>query len=151
MTRGKKPGGGRFALPEAAKPGKKATGRQVQVASAIRQEIGTMLTDGSIKDPRLQLEGKLVTITDTEITPDLKLARIYFSVFPSDTEVLKSVLKGLRSASKEMKREISHRLDLRFTPDLEFRLDESIEEGAKIENLLREIRESEDAEESEDA
>jgi ribosome-binding factor A len=147
VTRGKKPGGGRFELPEAARPGKKATGRQVQVASAIRQEIGTMLTDGSIKDPRLQLEGKLVTITDTEITPDLKLARVYFSVFPSDAETLKNVLKGLRSAARQMKREVSDRLGLRFTPDLEFRLDASIEEGAKIESILREIRDSEDSDE----
>lgn len=106
-----------------------------------------MLTDGSIKDPRFR--DKLITITDAEITPDLKLARVYFSVFPSDAEVLKNVMKGLRSAAKEMKREISHRLDLRFTPELEFRFDESLEEGYKIESILREIRESEGSEEEE--
>jgi ribosome-binding factor A len=146
VTRGKRTDRRRESLlPEAARPGKKASGRQMQVADAVRQEISQMLLDGSIKDPRLH--NTMVTITDAEMTPDLRIARVYFSVFPSDDEVLKNVLKGLRSASKEIKRELSMRLELRSTPDVEFFLDKSVAEGAKIEGILREIRESEDGEE----
>src|SRR5262245_55290612 len=113
MTRGKRGS----MLPESARPGKKAGGRAASVAEGVRQELSSMLTDGAIKDPRLS--NVLLTITDVEMTPDLKLARVYFSVFPSDDDALKAVAKGLRSANGEMKRGISARLGLRFTPDLE--------------------------------
>lgn len=127
-------------LPGAAAPERrKASSRSAQVAEAVRQAIGSMLTDGSIKDPRL--EADLITITDVEMTPDLRIARVFFSVFPEEEESMKRVLRGLRSASSEMKREIATRLGLRFTPMLEFRLDQSVAYGSKIESLLREIRE----------
>lgn len=139
----------KFRMPESAKPGKKSGGRPTQVASALRQEISMMLTDGSIKDPRLSSQTRMITVTDVETTPDLKLARVYFSVFPTDDAGLKEVLKGLRSAAKEMRREVSDRLALRYTPSLEFFLDESIAEGAKIETILREIRDEEREESNE--
>jgi ribosome-binding factor A len=140
----------KFRMPESARPGKKSGGRRAQVASALRQEISTMLSDGAIKDPRLSSQTRMITVTDVETTPDLKLARVYFSVFPTDETALKEVLKGMRSAAKQMKREVSNRLDLRYTPDLEFFLDKSIAEGAKIETLLREIRDTEDLDEDPD-
>jgi ribosome-binding factor A len=113
--------------------------RPVQIAEQVRQSISTMLSDGSIKDPRLHLGTAMVTITDVEMTSDLKLARVFLSVFPEDEKVIKDILKGLRSASSEIKRELHDRLGLRYTPQLEFHFDASVATGARIETILREI------------
>jgi ribosome-binding factor A len=128
-------------LPEAARPGKKGGGRPAQVGQAVKQVLGELLNSGGIKDPRL--EGRMVTITDVEMTNDLAIGRVFFSVFPEDEKVCTEVLKGLMSASPRMKRAIADELQLRHTPSLEFRLDKSLAHGARIEQLLREIKDSE--------
>jgi ribosome-binding factor A len=128
-------------LPSGARPAKRGGQRPAQVADAVRQSIGGMLTGGAIKDPRL--EGKLITVTDVEMTPDLRLARVFVSVFPEDEKLITEVMRGLKSARNEIKRIISRDLGLRLTPSLEFRLDPSVAQGARIEMLLREIRDSE--------
>lgn len=115
--------------------------RAVQVAEQIRQALGLMLGDGSIKDPRLG--AALVTVTDVEMTPDLREACVFVSVFPEDAPVLTEVFAGLKSASGEIRRQLGGRLRMRFTPSLEFRFDGSILEGHKIESLLREIHDRE--------
>jgi ribosome-binding factor A len=109
----------------------------VQIGESVRQAIGTMLADGAIKDPRLS--AAMITVTDVEMTPDLKLARVYVSVFPEDEALMVGALKGLRSAASAMKREIGARLGLRYTPTLSFELDGSIANGARIEALIHEI------------
>jgi ribosome-binding factor A len=120
-------------------PGQRPSGssRPIQVGEAVRQAIGTMLSEGAIKDPRLS--SAMVTVTDVEMTPDLKLARVYVSVFPEDDELMKGVIKGLRSAANHIKRELSARLELRYTPTLSFGFDKSIAQGARIEALIHEI------------
>lgn len=129
-------------LPDAARPERRSSGqRPIQVGEAVRQALAEMLVDGSVKDPRLGTA--LLTITDVEMTPDLRLARIFFSVFPDDDDTLRAILKGLKSAAREMKRGVGARVGLRFTPTLEFRLDPSVAQGARIETLLREIRDEE--------
>jgi ribosome-binding factor A len=117
--------------------------RPVQIAEQVKQVISTMLSDGSIKDPRIQSAG-LVTITDVEMTPDLKLARVFLSIFPEDVKVMKDVMKGLRSASNVIKRGLHDRLELRFTPEITFAIDTSVATGARIETILREIKDDSD-------
>lgn len=113
----------------------------MQVGEALRQAIGMMLADGSIKDPRVT--SAMVTVTDVAMTPDLRSARVFISVFPEEPEVVKGVFRGLRSASSEMRREIGARVELRVVPVLEFKFDESVIKGARIEALLREINDDE--------
>lgn len=123
-------------LPEGAAPRRTASPRVVQVGEAIKKALGEVLTDGTVKDPRLSTA--MVTVTGVEMTPDLRLARVYFSAFPD--EAIADVFRGLRSAASELRRAIADRVGLRFTPSLVFFVDESIARGAKIEALLHSIR-----------
>jgi ribosome-binding factor A len=87
-------------------------------------------------DPRLEL----VTVTDVEVTPDLRLAHVYVSVLGEDEEVQQS-LAGLRHAAGFLRRELGASVSLRYLPELHFRLDESLERGLRIEQLLDSLEE----------
>ena len=97
---------------------------QRELASLIRQ----------VKDPRVPL---MTTITHVEVTNDLSYATVFVSAI-GDVEV-KEVLKGLKSASGYLRRELGGALNLRHTPQLIFQWDQSMEHGAKIEKLLRNL------------
>lgn len=135
-----------MAKKRAPKPSNKA--RPTQVGEQMRQALSTMLLEGAIKDPRVK-EASIVTVTDVSMTPDLKQARVYVSIFPDDAEVQKNVIDGLESASGATQREVAARLQLRFTPKVRFFADSSIREGAKIEALLRDIRDEDGGSEEE--
>lgn len=107
--------------------------RTVQVGGLIQKEISELLLR-KIKDPRLEM----VTITAVEVSPDLKLARIFFSRFGDVAEVQRG-LEGLQSAAGFLKRELGQRLRLRHVPELEFRHDTSFEYGDRIESLLKDL------------
>jgi ribosome-binding factor A len=92
-----------------------------ELASAIRL----------VKDPRVA--DAFVSITGAEVTPDLKYAKIFFSVLNGDP---KEIAKGLRSSAGFLRREIAQRMNLRITPELNFVYDESITYGAHISKLL---------------
>ena len=77
----------------------------------------------------------MVSVTAVETTPDLKYAKIYISVL--DKSASGQVLKGLKSASGWLRRELGHALDLRNTPELTFVRDDSIDKGAHILDMLR--------------
>jgi ribosome-binding factor A len=104
--------------------------RQRQVAELLHQEI-SLLIQSQVDDPRLGF----VTVTGVEVTPDLRLAHIYVSVMGSDDEV-KQTLAGLKSAAGFFRHELGSTLSLRFTPELSFRLDKSVEQGLRIDQLL---------------
>lgn len=112
--------------------------RPTQVGEQIRQFLSQQLLEGAFKDPRLQA-ASMVTVTEVRMSPDLRLAQALVSVYPEDEEVVAEVFQGLVSATNEVKRAIGRSLRLRHTPELRFRLDDSIVYGAKIEALLREI------------
>jgi ribosome-binding factor A len=116
--------------------------RTVQVGGLIQQEISELLVR-KIKDPRLEL----VTITGVDVSPDLKLARVYFSRFGNPEEVRRG-LEGLQSATGFIKRELGQRLKLRRVPDLEFSHDTSFEYGDRIESLLKDLFPVKEPEES---
>ena len=98
-----------------------------------------MLTDGTVKDPRV--EAAMATITEVEVSPDLQHARAFVSVFTDDIQIRNSVMAGLAAARPGMQRALASRIAMRYTPKVKFEYDGSIEQGARIEALLDEIRE----------
>lgn len=89
-----------------------------------------MLID-ELKDPRIGF----ATITEVRMTDDLKIARVYVSVY-GDDKVRESTLLGLRAAAGFMRREIASRLDLRSAPTLSFHMDGTLEKASRIDALL---------------
>ena len=87
-----------------------------------------------LKDPRIGF----VTVTGVDTSPDLRNAIVYFSVLGSEEE-RSSTIKALDSAAARVRTAVGHRIRLKYTPKLEFRIDESIEQGTHMSNLLREI------------
>ena len=92
-----------------------------------------------VKDPRVC--EAFISVTAADCTPDLKFAKIYYSVMGGDK---KEVGKGLKAASGFIRRELANSLNLRITPELNFVKDGSIEHGAKIARILEEIHAKED-------
>ncbi len=86
----------------------------------------------SIKDPRIN-QG-MISVTRTETTGDLRYCKVFLSVYGLRSE--KELKKGLKSASGWLRRELSKRLSLRYTPELIFELDTSIEHGAHINEII---------------
>ncbi len=89
----------------------------------------------SVKDPRVQ-QGML-SITRVEATGDLRYAKVFISVLGDFNE--KELKKGLKSASGWLRRELGSSLSLRYTPELIFEIDRSIERGAEISRLLSDL------------
>ncbi len=102
--------------------------------SVLIQEVLSDLLKKDIHDPRL----KMATITNVKMSPDLKLARIYFSIY-GDSNKVEAAAKGFESARKFIKRSLAPKLGLRYMPDLVFFYDESFDYGSHIENLLKRI------------
>ena len=99
----------------------------------IKQEMGKMLlTD--LKDPRIGF----VTVTDVELTGDLRSAKIFVSIM-GDNEQIKNSLEGLQSALGFIRREIGQRIKIRFTPEISFALDTSLDYGDHIQKLLLKV------------
>lgn len=106
-----------------------------RVNDQIRDELADLLAREA-RDPRLH---GIISITGVETAADLAVSRVYFSVLGSEEEA-ESTLRHLQRAAAFFRRELAVRLNLRRTPDLEFRLDRSIAQGARIDELLREIQ-----------
>ena len=107
--------------------------RQLRVGETVRHAIADILSHGSVHDP--ELEGHIVTVPEVRMSPDLKLATIY--VMPlggRDTDV---VIAALERNKKFLRGEIAHRVNLKFAPDVRFRVDERFDEAERIEKLLR--------------
>lgn len=107
--------------------------RTSRVATEIREILSTLLSEG-LKDPGIGF----VTVTDVILTEDLSQARVFVSVYGTPA-VQAASLKGLERAAAYLRRELSQRMSLRFTPSLKFTLDESVQRGARIESLLRSL------------
>ncbi len=97
-----------------------------------------------IKDPRISDQG-LISVTSVDTTGDLRYSKIYISVLGLKNE--KELKKGLKSASGYLRRELGHRLSLRYTPELVFEVDKSIEYGAHINRIISDLDIPEDGEE----
>lgn len=100
----------------------------------IRRVLAEKLRE--VKDPRIQ-QGAMVTITHTETTRDLRYCKVYVSVLGEFNE--KEMLRGLRSVAGYLRRELGRSLDLRYTPELTFQLDDSIAHGAYINRIINDL------------
>ena len=112
--------------------------------SRINEEIQRELSEQfrRLKDPRVSQTG-MVSITRVDTTGDLRYARIYISALDKSQE--KEVLKGLKSAAGFLRRELGRSLQLRYTPELQFVADDSIQHGAHILEVLRQVEQQDEA------
>ena len=107
--------------------------RQLRVGETVRHAVADILVDGSVHDS--DLEGHIITVPEVRMSPDLKLATIY--VMPlggRDTEI---VIAALERSKKFLRGEVARRVNLKFAPDIRFRVDERFDEAERIEKLLR--------------
>jgi len=117
--------------------GNRAGGHRVErLAEEIRNELSLMLA-GELKDPRL---AGMVTITEVRVTPDLRTVRVYVSLPEGGETERVSTLAGLQAAKGYVRHELVERLQLRRAPEVLFVLDQSEEIGARIDQLLRNVK-----------
>jgi ribosome-binding factor A len=109
--------------------------RPQQLGDVIREEMSELL-QREMRDPRVEM----VSITTVEVTQDLKHARIYFSRLGDEAE-RQAALKALQHATPYLRRLLAGRLTIRSVPELEFRLDSSLEHGERVMRLLNQLPE----------
>ena len=107
--------------------------RPERVAQMVQQLLGEIFARG-MRDPRIGL----VTITGVKMSPDLREARVYWTVH-GDSEQRQHTAKALEKARGFLRHEIGLELKLRVTPDLHFTYDEAIDRGERIEQLIRQV------------
>ena len=107
--------------------------RAERVADQIRMEVADILTR-KIKDPRV----KFVTVTDVDLSPDLRVARVYVTTL-EEGQGEKTTLQGLERALGFIRAELGRRVALRYTPELIFCLDLTRQRGERIEELLKSL------------
>jgi ribosome-binding factor A len=108
--------------------------RSLRVAQSIKRELADMIRK-DIKDQRI---AGIVSITDVELTHDLRSARAFVSVF-GEKEQQDGTLAALNDQAGHIRGELCRRLGLRFAPELSFKLDDSLERGARVSDLLGKI------------
>lgn len=107
--------------------------RRGRVNEAVTNEVSQIVRE--IKDPRLA--GLMLTITGADVTPDLKFAKVFYSVIGEHEP--KETAKALRSAATFVRSQLARRLNMRNTPDISFIFDESVERGAHLNEIFRSI------------
>jgi len=109
-----------------------------RIESAVKREISTLIQT-ELRDPRIGF----ITITKVEVTPDLKLAKIYYTVL-GDEKSKKSTSIALNNAKKFLKKCVGDALGLRYVPDISFRYDKSMEYTQHIYDILEKIKKEDD-------
>jgi ribosome-binding factor A len=112
--------------------------RPERVGQEIQAAIGDLLARGMLRDPRIGY----ITITGVKVSPDLRVARVFYSMIGSEQERAETQ-KGLDAAKGFVRREVTSAVNLRVSPEIFFTFDESVGEGDKIDRLLREVRSKE--------
>ena len=110
-----------------------ASNRIGRINEEIQKELASLIRN--LKDPRVQ--DTMISITHVETTPDLRYAKVYVSFLQEDRA--KDALKGLKSAGGYLRRELGRALQLRYTPELTWALDDSITYGAKMLELINSL------------
>ena len=114
-----------------ATPG--ASPRQLRVGELVRHALADMLARGDVHDP--VIEGHLITVPEVRMSADLRLATIY--VMPLAGRDAEEVVAAFERHKKYLRGEIAHRINLKFAPDIRFRIDERFGEAERIDRLLR--------------
>jgi ribosome-binding factor A len=112
--------------------------RPERVANAMRREIAAIL-ERELRDPGVS---GMVSVTDVEVNDDLSTAKVFVSVLGGADEQQRA-LQALARATPFVRRQLAPRLGLREMPELRFKLDTSIERGARVEELLRKLHDGE--------
>ena len=115
-----------------------ASNRIGRINEEIQRELSELIRN--LKDPRVQT---IVSITHVDTTPDLRYSKIFISVLEENRQ--QEVLRGLKSAGGWLRRELGARLQLRYTPELVFTLDDSPKYGAHMFDLLSRLSQQEEA------
>lgn len=117
----------------------------------INEEVSRVLTETlrNVKDPRVS--SQFITITSCNVSQDLKYAKVYYSLFDTSKENLKEVKAGLISATGYMRSCLAQTLNLRQTPELIFEYDDSVIQGNRINELLKEIKDERESRENKES
>jgi ribosome-binding factor A len=107
--------------------------RQLRVGELIRHAVAELLTRGDIHDDTIA--SHLVTVPEVKMTADLRLATVY--IMPLGGKDGQAVLAAFEKNKKYLRQEVAHRVNMKFAPDLRFRLDERFDEAERIDKLLR--------------
>jgi ribosome-binding factor A len=111
--------------------------RQRKVADLIHEELSILL-ERKVADPRVSG----VTITAVEVSADLKQATVYYSILSEEAEAMGAAQAGLEHAGGFLRRGLADVLTLRLVPALTFRIDKSVRQGQRIEQLLRSLKDA---------
>lgn len=107
--------------------------RALRAGELVRHAVAEIFSRGDVHDP--VLETHLITVPEVRMSPDLRLATIY--VMPLGGQDEKQVLAALERNKRFLRGEIAHRVNLKYAPDIRFRIDERFDEAARIDGLLR--------------
>ena len=110
-----------------------ASNRIGRINEEIQKELSSLIRN--LKDPRVQ--DTMISVTRVETTPDLRWAKVYVSFLQEDRAA--GAIKGLKSASGYLRRELGRALNLRYTPELQWALDDSITYGARMLALINSL------------
>ena len=108
--------------------------KNTRINGEVMKELSTIIRQ-EIKDPRIHM---MTSVTSVEVAPDLKTCKAYISVLGNDKEK-SDTIAGLRSGEGYIRRLLAKRLNLRNTPEIQFKLDESIEYGVNMSRLIDEV------------
>ena len=120
-------------MPKHTAPTAGPSQRQQRVAELVRHALSEVLSRGDIQDP--VLTSHVVTVPEVRMSPDLKLATAY--VMPLGGQDERAVVEALERHKKVLRQEVARRVNLKFAPELRFRRDETFDEAARIDRLLR--------------
>ncbi|MGE5473834.1 MAG: 30S ribosome-binding factor RbfA [Ignavibacteriales bacterium] len=115
--------------------------RTNRISEEIKREVSDIIQN-DLKDPRIT---GLISVTKAVVTNDMRYAKVYISIM-ANAEEQKNILQGLKNASGFIRKEIGQRINIRYTPEILFELDDSIEYGIKISNILKQISTDKDKE-----
>jgi ribosome-binding factor A len=107
--------------------------RQLRAGELVRHALAEILARGEVHDP--VIEGHMITVPEVRMSPDLRQATVY--VMPLGGRDAKPVLAALERNKRYLRGEIARRVNLKFAPEIRFRLDERFDEAERIEKLLR--------------
>jgi ribosome-binding factor A len=117
-------------------PEKGPSQRQLRAGELIRHALAEILARGEVHDP--VIEAHTITVPEVRLTPDLRLATIY--VMPLGGRDTRDVLDALERNKRFLRGELAHRINMKFAPDIRFRLDERFDEAERIDKLLHDPR-----------
>jgi len=109
-----------------------ASARQLRVGELVRHALADMLARGDVHDP--VIEAHMITVPEVRMSPDLRLATIYIMPLGGRDEA--AVVAALEDNKRYMRGEIARRINLKFAPDIRFRIDERFDEAERIDKLL---------------